>query len=76
MAQIIIAKHRNGAVGDVMLRFKSEMARFMNPEDEQLSAEAIDSAIKESKINAAPADTADDDITNIMLSQNQEPEPY
>ena len=34
MAEIIIAKHRNGAVGDVLLRFKSEYARFQNIDDE------------------------------------------
>ena len=34
MAEIIIAKHRNGAVGDVMLRFRSEFARFQNPDDD------------------------------------------
>ena len=34
MAQIIIAKHRNGAIGDVLLRFKAEYTRFMNPEED------------------------------------------
>ena len=34
LAEIIIAKHRNGAVGDVRLRFKSEFAKFMNIEDD------------------------------------------
>lgn len=34
MAEIIIAKHRNGATGDVMLRFKSEFARFQNIGDD------------------------------------------
>ena len=33
LAEIIIAKHRNGATGDVQLRFKSEFARFENIED-------------------------------------------
>ena len=33
MAEIIIAKHRNGATGDVLLRFKGEFARFQNPDD-------------------------------------------
>jgi replicative DNA helicase len=33
MAEIIIAKHRNGATGDILLRFKSEYARFQNPDD-------------------------------------------
>jgi len=28
MAEIIIAKHRNGAVGDVLMRFRSNFARF------------------------------------------------
>jgi replicative DNA helicase len=30
LAEIIVAKHRNGATGDVRLRFKSEFAKFMN----------------------------------------------
>jgi len=34
LAEIIIAKHRNGATGDVLLRFKNEFARFQNVEDE------------------------------------------
>lgn len=34
MAQIIIAKHRKGATGDVTLRFRGEFTRFSNPEDE------------------------------------------
>ena len=34
MAEIVIAKHRNGAVGDVRLRFKSEFAKFMNVEED------------------------------------------
>ena len=34
LAEIIIAKPRNGAVGDVRLRFKSEFAKFMNIEDD------------------------------------------
>ena len=34
VAEIIIAKHRNGATGDVRLCFKSEFAKFMNIEDD------------------------------------------
>lgn len=33
-AEIIIAKHRNGAVGTVLLNFRGAYARFQNPEDE------------------------------------------
>ena len=33
MAQIIIAKHRKGATGDVLLTFKGQYTRFENPDD-------------------------------------------
>ena len=33
MAQIIIAKHRKGGIGDVLLTFKGEYTAFLNPED-------------------------------------------
>lgn len=36
MAQIIIAKHRKGATGDVLLNFRGEFTRFENPEDTRL----------------------------------------
>jgi replicative DNA helicase len=32
IAEIIIAKHRNGAVGDVNLKFKPEFAKFVEPD--------------------------------------------
>lgn len=34
IAEIIIAKHRNGATSDVQLRFKGQYAKFMNRDDE------------------------------------------
>ena len=34
IAEIIIAKHRNGSVGDVRLRFKGEFAKFQNLQEE------------------------------------------
>ncbi|MCI1246526.1 MAG: replicative DNA helicase [Prevotella sp.] len=34
MAQIIIAKHRKGATGDVLLRFRGEFTTFLNPDDD------------------------------------------
>jgi len=36
-AQIIIAKHRKGAVGDVLLNFKGDYTRFENPDGSQSS---------------------------------------
>lgn len=51
LAEIIIAKHRNGATADVLLRFKSEFARFQNVEDEYNA----DGAQFMSKMSATPS---------------------
>ena len=39
MAQIVIAKHRKGATGDVLLNFRGEFTRFENPEDSNTNIE-------------------------------------
>jgi replicative DNA helicase len=54
MAQIIIAKHRKGATGDVLLTFRGEFTRFENPEDARLNKtnnNANEGEIVGSKIN-------------------------
>jgi replicative DNA helicase len=38
-AEIIIAKHRNGSTGDVLLEFKKEFARFQNLNENQIIEE-------------------------------------
>lgn len=57
MAEIIIAKHRNGAVGDVLLRFKGEFTRFSNPEDDMVIPMPGDpaGAMLGSKLNSGSA---------------------
>ena len=57
MAQIIIAKHRKGATGDVLLTFRGEFTRFENPEEGRLSSHASvqdGGEILSSKINDEP----------------------
>ncbi len=57
MAEIIIAKHRNGAVGDVLLRFKGEFTRFSNPDDDRiipLPGEHGSTPMLGSRMNSAP----------------------
>ncbi len=51
MAEIIIAKHRNGAVGDVLLSFKGQYARFQNPEDDNIRAITGDESVMGSRMN-------------------------
>ena len=36
MAQLIIAKQRNGATGDVLLEFRAELTRFSSPDGRRL----------------------------------------
>ena len=53
-AEIIIAKHRNGATKDVVLRFVSELARFENWDEKDMR---LESAInRNSDTQAAPAE--------------------
>ena len=35
MADLIIAKHRNGGLDRIPLRFKGELTKFVNPDPEQ-----------------------------------------
>ncbi len=37
MAEIILAKHRNGPIGDIQLRFREEYAKFVELEDDFLA---------------------------------------
>lgn len=37
VAEIIVAKHRNGQIGDIRLRFKDSMAKFVEMDEEMIS---------------------------------------
>ncbi|MDR2119295.1 MAG: replicative DNA helicase [Tannerella sp.] len=65
MAEIIVAKHRNGATGEVVLRFKSEYAKFMNLDD--------DLPVREFSSRTINGQTETDDRSPIPYSS---PLPY
>ncbi len=73
IAEIIIAKHRNGAVGDVRLRFVGEFARFMNLDDVNPPLPSDDGTIKpsqsQSKIKMDDDAFAGLDITSAAPSE-------
>lgn len=52
MAQIIIAKHRKGATGDVLLNFRGEFTRFQDPENAQDAPFESGGEIMSSRINS------------------------
>lgn len=51
MAQIIIAKHRKGSTGDVLLTFKGAFTRFQNPDENDNSNRDLGGEIIGSKLN-------------------------
>ena len=53
-SEIIIAKHRNGAVGDVLLQFKGQYTRFQDPE-ETIPVPGEDMGLMGSRMNIADA---------------------
>lgn len=61
MAEIIIAKHRNGAVGDVLLTFKGQYTRFENPGEEVVYAIGTDELPPATMRDMAPIPDSMDD---------------
>lgn len=69
LAEVIIAKHRNGAVGDVRLRFKGEFTRFSNLGDDQNAPtnnqmEGFEGTVTPSNMNREPI-SEDDPFASI-----------
>lgn len=62
MAEIIIAKHRNGAVGDVLLKFRGEFARFQDPDEDAYIPMPGESTVYGSKMNTETAPAPDKDM--------------
>ncbi len=75
-AEIIIAKHRNGAVGDVTLRFRSEFARFLNLDDDLPPMPTDDGTIKPtpSKLNLGGIN--DDSFDGLDISSMPGETPF
>lgn len=78
-AEIIIAKHRKGATGDVLLTFRGEFTRFENPEDNRLRPVSDGGEIIGSKINGVnnPMPSDFDSFANTPIPPPMDgPVPY
>lgn len=69
-AQIIIAKHRKGATGDVLLSFRGKYTRFANPDEEDFQGGSapvgdMGGEIMDSRMNDIPADADPFDAGNV-----------
>lgn len=73
VAEIIIAKHRNGAVGDVRLKFVSNYAQFLNMNDDSVPIPG-EETIMPSKMNSDNnMSVPDDDPINSLSADNAPP---
>ena len=61
LAEIILAKHRNGALGEIILKFVTEYAKFMEVEDDYFGP-----------IDAEDADTGNSPYVTIGSKMNQQ----
>ena len=78
MAQIIIAKHRKGATGDVLLTFRGQFTRFENPEDTNLGNRSPEGEIMGSKMNGGdtPLPPPDDSSPLPPFAGDNGPLPF
>ena len=76
LAEIIIAKHRNGAVGDVRLRFRSEFAKFMNIEDDVPIHEFRSRATKDTPSPAPVPSSTIEPMPDFLKPGKEDDLPY
>lgn len=78
IANIIIAKHRNGAIGEVTLRFRKELAKFVNPDDERELYESKINHETPTKVYASdtPATDNNDDFSGILEGELDREPPF
>ena len=82
LAEFIIAKHRNGATGNILLRFTGALTKFQNMDDDRISTLSEDGAIgskmnevEENKQGGIPSYTAPDGYDEIYRGGN-DPLPF
>lgn len=74
IAELIIAKHRNGSVGEIKVRFKPEYTKFQNINDDNLQMPAKSRNIRSSKMNDIPQSY--DSEGNVIQSDESNSNPF
>lgn len=69
IAEILVTKHRNGATGDVRLRFRNEFAKFQNETDPEFYTQPTSSKLLGSRMN-------EEDIGQTSSSRNRTEETF
>ncbi|NPA35956.1 MAG: replicative DNA helicase [Chlorobi bacterium] len=86
IAEIIIAKHRNGATGDVYLRFRQHLARFQNIDDifeddptggfHHSVSEGVDEITIKSKMNGGTGALPEFNDNSDLLGEEHSAPPF
>ena len=85
LAEIIVAKHRNGATGDIKLRFRKEETKFTDMDDLEFPAYAVTSSSQSSqavtygsKMNEDPLPlvSGDSDFDFLTNPMSEDEVPY
>ena len=77
MAQIIIAKHRKGSTGDVLLNFRGEFTRFQDPVDSSSVPPTDGGEIVGSRLNGGMGDGANSaDVPFPPMQEGSGAAPY
>lgn len=71
IAEIIVAKHRNGAVGDIRLKFKKPFAKFVNEDEDNMPGQ--EGQILSSRINQESSFGNESASYNFGLPDNSVP---
>lgn len=77
IAEIIVAKHRNGPTGIAHMRFDNEYARFQNLDEFAVGRNYVELPSKMNK-NVKPSDFNGDSssVSSEFISNNKEPLPF
>jgi len=73
MAEIIIAKHRNGAVDTIKLKFRKEQARFMNYDDIDGTFNSYESSMNDYQPDRTISPSSEFDVPPQTYSSNEAP---
>ncbi|MFV0396946.1 MAG: replicative DNA helicase, partial [Bacteroidales bacterium] len=78
IAEILVTKHRNGATGDVRLRFRNEFAKFQNETDPEFYTQPTSSKLLGSRMNedvVAHGDPLSSRVEETFLSSRSSDNP-
>ena len=73
VAEIIIAKHRNGSTGNVRLSFKKDIARFQNRDKFQNQGDDQSYAVYRSQVDSMPLEKSKSSRKVVPQSDNESP---